>query len=510
MPRRFYRSVVVPGPLPDDYSYPYHGKRWQHGEFHRSLSIPQKLELSKQHAHTIADRLVQLKTPISVAHQTFKNGKKIVVGRVEDAIVDEKDGLVVTFSLDTKNGGQLAQNFIQSGFMSEVSLQHNHTDLIPLEISICKEGCRTGTSIKELNESEYKPGTRQNNASAVIVSATREDMMMAAAPAPIGNGQQAMQIINPPAAQASATSSSNPQQQQQQAAANGQAQQQQQQPAASDPQTQAQTTDVFDSAMKKLASAHSILTKAEKKVLMDLGMKSLQAEDEKANTNAQQTEIIAKQLLDLLSGITGKSYTELERPTAESIMHGDGNGLNQVLGPALVAASSAMMQRMSAGASYAAVNGGAQQQQQQFEDPDLAEAYNQYESYKKNRVATAQSYTPDGRTAVYNSSSIRSLPPVNNTTYYSSSSYSNPAIVSASRESMNAQEQQGRPFYGEQPAKRGPWSALPSGRARQEMEQLSQNNYGTGFKPSQVLSAESLASMGAPVQSMIQGQSYYR
>ena len=113
-----------------------------------------KYELIKAQARVMSRKIPLKNVPIALIHQ----GEKPIVGRaISAALVNDDKEWKVKFRIDTSQlKGMITKQFIESGLLTDVSLNHmpafdanGEPDDEPIEISVCAKGAREGSTIEE-------------------------------------------------------------------------------------------------------------------------------------------------------------------------------------------------------------------------------------------------------------------------------------------------------------------------------------------------------------------------
>lgn len=113
-----------------------------------------KYELIKAQARVMSRKIPLKNVPIALIHQ----GEKPIVGRaISAALVNDDKDWKVKFRIDTSQlKGMITKQFIESGLLTDVSLNHmpgfdanGEPDDEPIEISVCAKGAREGSTIEE-------------------------------------------------------------------------------------------------------------------------------------------------------------------------------------------------------------------------------------------------------------------------------------------------------------------------------------------------------------------------
>ena len=441
MAKNFYIGVLVPGPLPESYSYDT-TRPWSNPEFHKVLSLNQRLEITEGDARELANKMIRDQTMISCNHLD----KTINLGKVSDAWVDPAKGLLVKFALNPSAGGaDFMERMLQSGYIRELSLKHNHTTMDPVEVSICNEGCRPGTSITKLNEPSYN----SESASPVIISASKSTMLASTsgALATIGNAEPKPAVVG--AAGIGGTTLVPVDDTKM---------------ATEDAKNEDKKIDPLDSAMNKLLAGGNLLTKAEKTAILQMAAEKEKLKTENKASTDQKTALLVDQLSQLLKNFTGKDLPYKEDDAYAALQAGDTGKFEDMVNPVLVAANRAAMERYAQAPARGAAN-------QDAPDPEALKAYQEYYKYKQSKPSTSLP-------AMYHNSAITGLSPV---------------VVAANREQMTSSSSS-----SDQPVQTSAWSGLPNSRYRAELDALYSQSWGMGFKPKDMYKPEALAALGAP------------
>lgn len=531
MADNFYTGVVIPGPLPDAYSYEV--KPRTHTEFHHALTIPQKLEVIYDHATQLAQKMLRNRTIVSANHLKLGNGSKVRLGRVEDAWVDRQKGLMARFSLDESlDGADFVKRLIDSGHFGELSLQHDHANMEPLELSICREGCRPGTSILKTNSKDYNLNNTDHSVSSptsgpashssappIIVSATYSDIMMAtqqmghSGPAvigAIGNGTSTLLTQNdlqtaskqqPPAKkrkqvgfqQAPAAESKKMEMER---SVDGEEEEEEDENESGDPKEQQQAAgiskkkDAAERAAEKLLGGSNIFSKDERAAMLNAFANAEKLKKESQSLNDQKLAVFVEELSEMVKNYAGRELFKDKEAAFNALRRGEASAVAAEANEIIVSANRSRMAQDSSYQQQQQQQAPARQQQQQSSavetaDDGMKQAFQEFMRYKNSNPTPA---SLPNISPTYNNGSVTGLPPV---------------VISANRQQMQYDQQQHyQQDYSGTPSTmidKGPWGALPQTTYISELNAAYNNRWGMGFKPGQVLSPDTLASMGAPI-----------